>query len=494
MRKLLATMLIASVVLTGVFAGGAQEATPAQKETKATSASNVYGTPDNPVTVTYLCKDVNPNDEGNPELAKAIEAGLANEGKYIKFQILEAPAGSYKSVVPIAFRTGQISPDLIYFQGGDQEIAQENMLVDLTSYINSSKNVKGIMEPHNTAAMANYPYLLWLAPARVQIPVMRSDWFNALVSSKALLADPTTDNYLALFREMKAKNICQWPITTDGGIAKLDSVFNHAFGVTATLVKENGKWVYSKATNAEKNKLAYYATLYKEGLLDNGYVTKQWDTMEQAFYEGTAGFVAGTAGAVVNIYNNKMKQTQGDKAELIVLPPAKGISQAYQSVDVTKESRGFAINADSKNKDAAFAVLDFMAGPEGRKLDKLGIEGIHYTMKDGKYVLSDKFTQWWARFWDTMNGLDTSNVVGEVMTQPGIDSLDAANKYYAPDTNVLLPEDLLPLKDAMDKLYTEYSTDIIRGVKDISSFDEFVKKWNAAGGDKISEYLATVLK
>jgi putative aldouronate transport system substrate-binding protein len=57
-----------------------------------------------------------------------------------------------------------------------------------------------------------------------------------------------------------------------------------------------------------------------------------------------------------------------------------------------------------------------------------------------------------------------------------------------------LTEDLLPLKDAMDKLYREYSTDIIRGVRPISDFDEFVTKWNAAGGTRISDYLATVLK
>ncbi|MFA6776170.1 MAG: extracellular solute-binding protein [Sphaerochaetaceae bacterium] len=491
MKKLL-LVTMAACLMMGLFATGAKETQTASPKEKV--GANPYGTPDHPVKVTYLCKDVNPNDEGNPELVKAIEEGMAKEGKYIDLQILDAPAGSYKTVVPIAFRTGQISPDLIYFQGGDQEISQEGMLEDLTPYIASSMYVKKIMEPHNVAAMKNYPYLLWLAPARVQIPVMRSDWFDELSSSKSLMENPTVDAYLALFREMKAKNLCKWPITTDGTILKLDSVFNHAFGVTATIVKENGKWVYSKATQAEKNKLAFYAQLYKEGLLDNEYVTKQWDTMEQAFYEGTAGFVSGSAGAVINIYNNKMIQTQGKQAQLIVLPPATGISQAYQSVDVTKESRGFGINADSSSKEAAFAVLDFMAGPEGRKLDKLGIEGMHYTVQDGKIVLGEKFPQWWARFWDTMNGLDTSNVAGEVMTKPGIDSLDAANKYFSPDTNVLLPEDLLPLKDAMDKLYTEYSTDIIRGIRDISSFDEFVQKWNAAGGDKISQYLATVLK
>jgi putative aldouronate transport system substrate-binding protein len=46
----------------------------------------------------------------------------------------------------------------------------------------------------------------------------------------------------------------------------------------------------------------------------------------------------------------------------------------------------------------------------------------------------------------------------------------------------------------MDKLFREYSTDIIRGVRPISDFDEFVTKWNAAGGTRISDYLATVLK
>jgi len=488
MRKIFAVICILCACFS-VFAAGGKENT-----NSSASVESKYGTKENPVKVTYLCKDVNPNDEGNPQLVKAIEEGLAKQGKFIDLEILEAPAGSYKSVVPIAYRTGQISPDLVYFQGGDQPIADEGLLEDLTPYINSSTYVKQIMGDHNVAALANYPYLLWLAPARVQIPVIRSDWFNSLDSSKALLADPTVDNYLAMFRELKAKNICKWPITTDGTILKLDSVFNHAFGVTATIVKDNGKWVYSKATQAEKNKLAFYAQLYKEGLLDKEYVTKQWDTMEQAFYEGSAAFVAGTAGAVVNIYNNKMMQTQGDKAELIVLPPAKGVSQAYQSIDVTKESRGFAINVDSKNKDAAFAVLEFMASPEGRILDKLGIEGLHYNIKNGKYVLTDKFPEWWARFWDTLNGLDTSNVEGVVMTKSGLDSLSAAQKYYASDVNLILPEELLPLKDAMDSLYTEYSTDIIRGVKSIDSFDEFVTKWNAAGGAKISEYCATVLK
>lgn len=488
MNKKVFVVLAVLLVLGGILmAAGSKEAAPAAK-------TGGIGEPGKPVTVTYLCKDVDPITDAEQLglLEKAIEEGMAKQGTYIDLVILSAPTGSYATVVPIAYRTGQINPDLIYFQGNDQPLAQEGLLEDLTPYVDKSVNVKAIMGGHTKAAMKNYPYLMWLAPARVQIPVMRSDWFAKLKTGKALLENPTVDNYYAFFKEIKESGMAKWAITTDGGILKLDSVFNHAFGLTATIVKENGKWVYSNATQASRDKLAFYAKLYKEGLLDNEYVTKTWETMEQSFYEGSAAFVSGTAGDVVNVYNNKMKETQG--VDLFVLPPAKGVSQAYQSIDVTKESRGFALNADSKVKDAAWALLEYMAGPEGRKLDKLGLEGIHYTVEGGKYVLTKQFPSWWAKFWPTMNGLDTSTVVGEVLSKSAIDSLDAAAKYFAPDTNVLLPEDLLPAKDAMDKLYREYSTDIIRGVRPISDFDEFVTKWNAAGGTKISDYLATVLK
>lgn len=487
-KRLSVALMVLTIAMNFAFASGA-------KETTKESSTSVYGTKENPVTVTYLCKDVNPEDAGNPEMVKAIEEGLAKEGKYIKLEILNAPSGSYGTVVPIAFRTGQITPDLIYFQGGDLPIAQEGLLEDLSPYIAASKNVKNIMDPHNTEKIKNYPYLLWLAPPRVSVPVVRSDWFNQLTSSKALMDNPTPDNYYNFLKEIKDKGLCEWPLTTDGTILKLDSVFNHAFGVSTTITKENGKWVYSKATDAEKNKLAFYAKLYKDGLFDNNYITKKWDTKEKAFYEGESAMICGTAGAVINIYNNKMVQTNGEASQLIVLPPAKGVDQAYISVDVTKESRGFGINSDSEVKDAAFAVLDFMASSDGRVIDKLGIEGIHHVTKaDGTIELTANFPQWWARFWDTLNGLDTSKIKGEVMSVPGLKSLDMMNEYYAADINAILPEDLLPLKDSMEKLYTEYSTAIIRGEKSIDSFDEFVTKWNNAGGTKISEYLATVLK
>ncbi len=477
MKKSLVCLLVGLLLLSGA----------------ASVLAQGIGSAEDPVHVTYLCKDVVPSEEAVIDLFDRIEKAMAEKGIFVDLEVLESPAGKYADVVPIAFRTEQINPDIIYFQGGDLPISQEGLLEDLTEYIAGSENVNNIIGAHSVEALKSYPYLLWLAPGRVQIPLIRKDHFEQLDSAKKVLEDPTVENYYAMFKEMKEKELCEYSITTDGGIIKLDNVFNHAFGVTATIVKDGDNWVYSAATDAEKEKLAFYAKLYAEGLLDNEYVTKQWDTMEQAFYEGKACFVAGTAGDVVNVYNNKMIQTNGAETELIALPPASGVSQGYKSLDVSKESRGFAINAYSEVKDAAWAVLDFMAGPEGRIFDKLGLEGVHYTMDGDKYVLTERYPEWWAKFWPTVNGLDLEKVEGEVLTAPALDSLEKAGQYFAADVNVILPEDLLPLKDAMDMLYTEYSTDIIRGVRPIEDFDEFVAKWNEAGGTQITEYLNTVL-
>ena len=57
------------------------------------------------------------------------------------------------------------------------------------------------------------------------------------------------------------------------------------------------------------------------------------------------------------------------------------------------------------------------------------------------------------------------------------------------DTNMLIPDEMTPQWDAMSNLYNEYSADIIKGVKSIDAFDEFVEAWNNAGGNQFDSIL-----
>lgn len=448
------------------------------------------GTADKPVNVTVLLKDVFPDEEDVILLRDAVVEKMADHGQYVDLQFAEPPAGSYATAVPLAMMNGDTDADLIYFQGGDLALSQQGLMEDLTPYIEKSTFVKSIMTDVNQQRMDNYPYLLWLAPSRIPLPAMRKDWTEQLDSYKKVAEDPTVDNYYSMFTEMKDKGLIQYAMTADGNTQRLDSMFNQAFGVTGTVVKEDGKWVFSKVSKAEKSKLEFYAKLYKDGLLDPEYLTDTWDVMEQKFYEGKTGIIAGTLSSM-QIYDNKMRSVNGEQSELVILPPAKGAAQGYRAEDVTKEERGFAMNADSKNKDAAWAVLEFMASPEGRVLDKVGIKDKHYTVENDKMTFTDRWPEWWARFWDTTYNFEPQNPSLEkpVLTAVGQSAFDHLNQYIVQDVNILIPEELTPQWDAMNGYYNEYSSDIIRGVKPLDAFDELVTKWNEAGGNEFESIL-----
>ncbi len=495
MKKVVSLLLVLAMMLTLAACGGTAEAPKAEAPKADAPAAEpievgAIGSPDAPVTVKIVVKDVFPDEEDVINLCAAINEKMAAQGNYVDVQFVEPPASGYASAMPLAVMNGEVDADIIYFQGGDKPVADQGLLEDLTPYIAGSENVKSLMDESNVAKMESYPYLLWLAPPRVSTPVVRTDWLEGVASYETLVADPTPENYLTFFKELKEVNGAKHAFCCYADIGNLDAFFNHAFGVTGTCLQENGEWIFSKASQAEKAKLEFYAKLYAEGLLDPDYLTLTWDVVEQRFYDGDAAIIAGTAGGVVQVYDQKMLSLYGDSAALTVLPPAKGVSQSYRSIDTTKESRGLAINVDSEVKDAAWAVLDFMASPEGRILDKVGLEGIHYNIEGDKIVFTDKFAGWGARFWDTTNNFNpTPALAAPVLTPAAQDSLDKVNEYMVMDHNLLIPEELTPQWDAMNQLYNEYAADIVRGIKPIDAFDEFVAKWYENGGNDFHDLL-----
>ncbi|MCE5255962.1 MAG: extracellular solute-binding protein, partial [Spirochaetaceae bacterium] len=356
--------------------------------------------------VRLALKDLD-TDPNGAQFIQLIEKGMAAEGNPVDIELVKVPAGNYAEKISLMIMSGDV-PDLIYFQGGDDKIAMQGMLEDLQPYVEKSKYLKNVLDQHSKLRLESYPYLLWVAPPRVRTPVMRQDWFDSLPSAQAVAAKPSVDTYYALFKDLVQKKGAKYAVSVTGatnGIEELDAVFDAAFGIKSTWIKgSDGKWVYSRVTPNEKEKLEFYAKLYREGLLDPEFLTKKWDTKEQVFYEGKAGLIMGVAPGSVDVYANKMMKTQG--VDIVALPPAAGKAQGLTPfVDVTKETRGFAISSTSKSKAAAFAVLDFMWSPEGLKIAKLGMPGVHYVEEPKKYVLTDKYSEWYnGWFGDSFNG------------------------------------------------------------------------------------------
>lgn len=502
MKKL--TILFIALLLALCLAACTKEdgkESEVEKDTEKETDSKDTDTADGPATLKIVYKDEGPSNPVAKTYFENLEKALkADENIDVKFELIEMPQGNYAEKLNLLLYSGEI-PDIIYFQGGDQQIAQQDLLEDLTPYIEKSTNIKGILQPYNEARLENYPYLLWIKPLDSKTPVIRKDWFDQVESSKELMANPTTDNYYKFFKELvenppagdgKPANA----VTVAGDITELDFIFKMAFGLDQTwLKKSDGTYEYSRISTNEKEKLTFYNKLYNEGLLDPQYLTKQWDTKEKAFYDGETAVIVGTNGKIIDIYNGKMTQVNGEDAELVVLPPAKGVSQGFAPTDITKESRGIAISSQSNHKDIAFQVLDYLASPKGQMVDRVGFENEHYTIVDGTIELTEKYyNEWYARFWEPAEFEPSHPLKTPLLSEPAEQSQALAKEYYSEDNNFIIPEELIAKWDAMENVYKEYTTDIITGKVPVSDFDKFVEAWMKVGGDEVTKYANENLK
>ena len=83
MKKLVSLLLALALLLTAAVcvAEGSEAA--------------AIGSPDNPVVVRYLCKDVDPSDPDVQTYVQQISEKMAALGQYVTIEVMEAPAGTY---------------------------------------------------------------------------------------------------------------------------------------------------------------------------------------------------------------------------------------------------------------------------------------------------------------------------------------------------------------------------------------------------------------
>ncbi len=498
MRKLLALVLV--IALIGITACSPKDEATNTTEENGTDVATDTGedaqTPetesDTPVTLRMAMKDLSPSDETHQAYIQRIEDGLADKGVYVDLEVIEMAQGNYAENLGLMLLGGDV-PDIIYFQGGDEQMANQGLLEDLTPYIEKSEVISGALLDYQKERIANYPYLLWIKPIASKVPVVRTDFFEGMENGEALLADPSIDNYYAFFQEMAEKNTT-YAFTAPGKLLEIDTIFDNAFGVTGTWIEVDGEYVFGRVTDMERDKLEFYAKLYADGLLDPEYLTKAWDTKEQVFYANEVGVISGTSGKVIDIYDGNMISANGESANLTVLPPAKGVAQGYNPISVTKETRGLAISAISEHKDLAWEVIDFLASYEGQYIDRLGFEGEQYNIVDGQIELTEASSNWFAFFFEMPEWEPKEGLKKPLLGPAAMDSLDMAQQYYVADTDVVIPAEYAPQLDAVNNLYNEFSADVITGKRSISEWDDFVSEWYAQGGEAITEYANSMLK
>jgi putative aldouronate transport system substrate-binding protein len=432
----------------------------------------------------------NPDDVNH---IQRIEDAMKANGHDVDLQLVDLPGATYADALGVMLLSGDI-PDLIYFQGGDQKMAEQGILEDLTPWIEQSPNIKAALWPHNVERLRNYPYLLYIFPPRAPQPLIRTDWLE-----KTGMEPPDTiEEYEQLFAAIRDGDLDgDGQANTVGATAflntnELDSIFNQAFGVTSTWMKnEAGEWVHSRVTPQERDKIAWYAKLAAEGLFDKEYVTNTFDVKEEKFYTGRAGVIFASSPEVADIYHGKMAQAHpGEEITLTLLPiPSGPGGQGLAAMDVSKESRGWAISSVSEHKAEVAALLDFLASPEGQVLDRLGFEGREYTRNGDQITYLPPISTWYARFFNAYNWQPPS----DWKTPAAQAHLKNLTSGFTPDNVFVWPPDYAADLDATENVYRSWVARFITGEASIDQWDQYVQEWNAAGGQRLTEYARSVL-
>lgn len=441
------------------------------------------------VVVRIVSKDLSADNELHQQYMNIGVEALKKQGINIKLEIVELTGGqSYKEKLPLAIMSGDI-PDIIYDQYGyDKVMADQGILEDLTPYVAKSEHLQNAMWIHNKERLKNYPYLLRAHPPRIRIGTVRADWLE-----KAGMDEPQTlDDYYQMLKAFSESDFDEngskdsFGLTMTGNTKRCDWIFNPAFGLGATWESNNGGYSHRYISENQKEKFAFYNKLYEEGILDPEFITDKWDVMEDKYYSGKAGMICGSIGLTMNVYQGKMDNVQGGHTPILALKPP---ADAFAPIDASKEERGYMISALSDVKDEAFAFLEYWASPDGLITEKLGLPGVHHTVSNGNYTLTEKHPTHEPLFYEP-------NIPAPVETfvPAATQSFNYASNLVTFDNKFAYPEELQAQADSAENIYWEYSYKFISGEIALTDFDSYVETWLKSGGQDITDYANKVLK
>lgn len=337
----------------------------------------------------------------------------------VDIELVPTPAGDGKEQLGLMLAAGNY-PEVVTLQ--DQDIANKYIdagaLLPLDPYLDQMPN---FVEWYKDSI----PFWRWAAGDgnlynwNIQIPqdqavfpenndmIVRTD----LLEQNGWKTPVTTDEWVAFLKTAKENN----PTTPDGETTiGMVAPFGESWGMAgiAPILYEKGvgiqisnggvfydtqldKFVDMFTHPDTKESFLFFNRLYREGLLDEEAFTDKAAQVETKINSGralSAWYVVWYSGGA----NNALK-TRGWDNMMYITAPVQGVGQVERgekNVIMTQLTRPFytvAMTKNAKYPERIVQVLDFFSSEEGQVLLQSGIEGVHYTLEDGKRVATEAY-------------------------------------------------------------------------------------------------------
>lgn len=456
--------------------------------------------------------------------------------------------GSYYTKVSMAISSNSMPDVMCVSYSQMKELVEAGAVEDMTDafYTYASDELLEVMDSTNGIADGNATFdgKLMAVPGTydgmdsVSIMFIREDWRKQL----GLDEPETYEDVLELARAFMKKNPggnVKEGISADlaivqpaGGFGHINPLFNAQGAFPKVWVtQEDGSIAYGSTTKEAKEALAQIRGLVKEGLMNPSLATRDHLTLLEMLSNGETGIFFGTWYSYVWPVFDLLDGTdeavewkaylapasEDGKINWVMKDPAytymvvkKGVSEEvkegivktlnYQlALDKTQATElrsadtpyhwhygpiNMLNGAYDGNEQAAQKVMDCLAGEfayeDLNTTEKLCYDSYVKVEEQGlrECLKSDMNA---ATYW--------GYIEGEMLVRKNIDKI---NKVYS-SFYLVTPtmEDKWGTLVAMEE---EFYLQVLTGDKSIDEFDDFVKKWNALGGEKITQEITEQIK
>ncbi|MDQ0873529.1 putative aldouronate transport system substrate-binding protein [Paenibacillus sp. V4I3] len=336
-------------------------------------------------------------------------------------------------------------------------------------------------------------------------PMIRKDWLDEL----NLQVPKTIDEWYTVLKAFKEKKGASAPFTAQySSELNIQDAFIGAFKTANKFyIDDQGKVRYGPIDPQFKDALTLLRKWYAEGLLDKDFAlntdSKALDNKLMSDSSGaTVGLLSGGMGRWMDTGKKKNPKFQ------LVAAPYPTLKQGERAFIGQRDFKynpvaSKAVTGDSKNVELAVKWLDYAYGEKGSLLFNFGIEGDSYKMENNVPKFSEKITknekfnlQQMVSQYTKPNGPFLGDVRKSFNT---FKEQDEAIKIWGETDAVkhVMPlfitptieesKELAKLNTAITSYKEEMFVKFIMGKEPVEKFDEYVKRINEMGIDKVTK-------
>ncbi len=324
----------------------------------------------------------------------------------IEVEFIHPASGSESEKFNIMISSGSM-PDIVEYEwvkyiGGPAQAIKEEVILSLNDIIEQqSPNLKEFYKQHPDLEKEarTEDGDLYLYPMYALDDVLRT-FMGGMVRSDILeqlnLSVPETiEDWDTMLRAFKAGGV-EIPLTLnlDNKYLGMHSAFLGAYHLTGSYFQENGRVKFGPYEPAFWDFVTLMTGWYRDGLLDPNFMDTDTKRRTEVMAGGSGGAAFGSAGGDFGKWIPTLQSTQPE-AEFVPVPypvMKRGERPFTGQKGAVGSGYGAAISADSKNVENAVKLLDYGYGEAGHMLYNFGVEGVSYTMEEGRPVYTDIIT------------------------------------------------------------------------------------------------------